>query len=275
MTKKIDTTVQLFGLSLFSSSKEDLLNMMKTGVCKKYGMLTVATPNPEQVVQAHRNSTFKEHLQQFDLLLADGQGIVWASRVLNSQQSITERIAGREVVAQLVSFASDNGKRILIIGGRGYDLSTLKTELLRAKKQLTVRAVSSLSSKSETNAIYWTAAYVDVRNPLVKEELSLKQTLENVKPDIVFVAFGAPYQEAWIQQHQALLKEVGVELAMVVGGSFDYLTGKVPVVPPLFEKLGLEWLFRLITQPWRFTRQLRLVVFVWLVLVEKLKRVKN
>ena len=90
------------------------------------------------------------------------------------------------------------------------------------------------------------------------EEISL--TLERARPDVVLVAYGAPRQDQWINKHRSQFPE-SVRVAMGVGGVFDYLSGRVPLAPPLMRRLGLEWLYRLIKQPWRWRRILRVFQF--------------
>ena len=82
----------------------------------------------------------------------------------------------------------------------------------------------------------------------------------------MFVAFGSPKQELWIAQN---LDKLPAKVVIGVGGAFDFVSGKVKRAPVWVRKIGFEWLFRLIIQPWRIKRQLRLVKFVYLVLAEK------
>ena len=84
------------------------------------------------------------------------------------------------------------------------------------------------------------------------------------KTDILFVAFGAPKQEKWIAEN---LEKIPVKVAMGVGGAFDYISGRVPRAPAWIRRLSLEWLFRLIIQPWRIKRQLKLLKYLWLIMV--------
>jgi len=84
---------------------------------------------------------------------------------------------------------------------------------------------------------------------------------------LIFVAFGSPAQELWLYKHRGKFKGI---VCMGVGQGFDVLSGQVKRAPLLLRKIGLEWLYRLITQPWRWRRQLRLVKFLWLVFKEKL-----
>lgn len=86
--------------------------------------------------------------------------------------------------------------------------------------------------------------------------------IDNASPDLLFVALGAPKQEKWITQNLPKLK---VKVAMGVGGAFDYISGRVSRAPIGLRTLGLEWLFRLIVQPWRIKRQLKLLQYLWLL----------
>lgn len=98
------------------------------------------------------------------------------------------------------------------------------------------------------------------------EKNGLGNTSGNEKLDILFVAFGAPKQEKWIASH---LSELPVTMAMGVGGALDYLSETVSRAPGPVRALGLEWLYRLVRQPWRWRRQLALPQFVWLVARQK------
>lgn len=94
----------------------------------------------------------------------------------------------------------------------------------------------------------------------------------NLAIDILFVAFGAPKQEMWISKN---LNKIPVKIAIGVGGAFDYISGKTLRAPGFIRNIGLEWLFRLIAQPWRIKRQLALLEFIWLVIKEKLKKIET
>jgi N-acetylglucosaminyldiphosphoundecaprenol N-acetyl-beta-D-mannosaminyltransferase len=90
-----------------------------------------------------------------------------------------------------------------------------------------------------------------------------------VSIDILFVALGAPKQEFWINKN---LDKIPVKVAIGVGGAFDYISGKTPRAPTFIRSVGLEWLFRLVVQPWRIKRQLALIEFIRLVVKEKLSQ---
>lgn len=277
---KIDSAGLLFSLSVFGKSKQSLLALIEKRLNNKNELLTIATPNPEQIVLAHHNPTFNSYLHQFDLLLPDGQGLVWAARMTVSGQStvITERIAGREVVAFIIGQAIEKQLKVLVVGGREYEGGVVPAAKVGGKEGGVIVPANSNQSSIEgiegiegaAFPLYWTPGYASVAAPTAMEQHQLEQLISQLQPAVVLVAFGAPYQEEWVINHAQLLKQHGVRLAMVVGGSFDYLLGKVPQVPPLMVTLGLEWLFRLVTQPWRWKRQLKLIEFVWLVFTRQI-----
>ncbi len=253
--KKIDDKALLFDLDVFGSSKSRLLNILKRWLDEKDQLHIICTPNPEQIVQSRGNKKFKQVLQRADLLLPDGVGLILAAKFLalfGRAKPLTERIAGVDVVTDLLSLAHQQELEVLVIGGRDY--SPQNYFAYQGAK------------------INWTPGYQHVLAPTSQEEQQLKTIITTVKPQLVLVAFGAPAQELWIDQHQDLLAKNKVVIAMAVGGSFDYLLGKIPRAPYWFRKLGLEWLFRLIIEPWRLGRQLRIISFVGLVIRELLSR---
>lgn len=251
MEKKTDKSFQFRDKSIFSNGKSELLTLVKNVIDQTKKPFLIFTPNPEQLVLAETDERFDLELKQADLLLPDGVGLMWASSFLSNETNppIEERLPGRLVVEDLLKLAKEQKLSALVIGGRDYS----KDDYFVIDGQ----------------KIYWTAGYLDVNNPTDGEEVALTQLVEEIKPDLIFVAFGAPQQERWLLTHLPLLAKNQVKIGMAVGGTFDYLLGKVPTPPIWVSKIGLEWLFRLVTQPHRLGRQLKLLNFVWLVLEEK------
>jgi N-acetylglucosaminyldiphosphoundecaprenol N-acetyl-beta-D-mannosaminyltransferase len=112
--------------------------------------------------------------------------------------------------------------------------------------------------------------YPGLKVGLVAKEWS--ESLKDKQVDILFVAFGSPKQEIWISEN---LEKLPVKVVIGVGGAFDFISGKVRRAPLFMRKIGLEWLFRLIIQPWRIKRQLRLIQFIFLVLKARISFVKG
>ena len=103
---------------------------------------------------------------------------------------------------------------------------------------------------------------VNIQKPTEAEEEYIRSIVVEKKPSLVFVAFGSPFQELWIDHHRDLFHGM---VCMGVGGAFDYLSGSVPRAPRMVRWIGGEWIFRLFVQPWRIKRQLRLLSFMILV----------
>jgi len=251
----IDQSTFLFNLPLFSRSKSSLLKQIEVRLQTGKNPLLIFTPNPEQVVQSLSNKSFGNNLRTADVLIPDGVGLVLASRLLamrTGQRQLQERITGSDLVVDIL--ANSRNMQTLILGGRGY-----------GNKKLPVGDSQCIIGESPLS---WSVGYNDVTNQLAEEEQGIVVLLKELRPSIVFVAFGAPHQEAWIVAHKQLLQEAGVKVVMSVGGAFDMLLGLVPRAPLWMQRAGLEWLFRLVQQPWRWHRQLRLLEFIRLVFRE-------
>ncbi len=265
-------TSNLFGLSILNVSKKELFSFFDhflsaagvfsgDGSASKTKTLSIFTPNPEQIVVAKHDLVFADTLAKADYLLPDGIGLVMASRILKffgkTKQKIKERLPGVELVEHLLFLAKQKNLKTLIIGGRDY-MGSFEGEAFEDKKSL----------KKMGENLYWTEGYQEKAEILPIEEEALAEIIKQLKPDLVFVALGAPDQEEWIINHLQLLEENQAKIAMAVGGSFDFLFAKVKRAPFLMQKMGLEWLWRLIKQPWRRNRQLRLIEFICLTFKE-------
>jgi len=263
---KVIKMANFFGLTFFSQTKAVLLDAIHDSFTQKVKAgakppLLIFTPNPEQVVIASQDLVFQNMLKQADFLLPDGAGVVVASRILHvlgkirgkTVQSLPERITGIEVAQSLLKKYKD--EEMILVGGKGYQ-SVVKSPKLENSMRLSIQGKS----------LVWFTGYQSVGFASGEDERKLRIVLRKVKPSVVFVAFGAPEQEKWILDHVGLLQQEGVKLAMAVGGSFDVLTGKLKRAPHFWQKLGFEWLFRLIQEPNRWRRQLRLFSFVGLTI---------
>lgn len=199
----------------------------------------VYTPNPEQLVLASRDEEFHELLRQADYLIPDGVGLVWAS-------GVPARLTGADSVEFLLRYAWKHHLRVLLIGGR-----------YQARENKLI-----LRLDGQEMAINYACGYEQAQMPTKDEENRVQNLIKKIKPTIVMVALGAPAQEKWLAEHRMLLSENEVSLAMAVGGSFDFLTGKLKRAPVWMRQWRLEWLYRLVQEPKRWRRQLALPVFV-------------
>lgn len=265
--KKIDQSKILFDLNFFSNSKKDLLTIIQQNLSTRGKTTYIFSPNPEQIVLADKNHDFKEALQRADYLIPDGIGLVLASRFLAFRQDtkLKERIAGVELSQDILELAREKCLNVLIVGGKGYDQASCGTyPFTKVEKSL-------LKEKPNGFQVYWLAAYKSIKRPQSKENDFIHEVITKIKPTIIFVAFGAPEQELWIDHNRALFEQNQVKLIMPVGGSFDLIFHKLKRAPQVMRFLGLEWLFRLIQEPWRIKRQSRLLIFLFLTIREFFK----
>jgi len=191
----------------------------------------IVTPNPEIILEAHRDEEFFYILNQADLSLADGFGLQIATRLFGDK---VPRITGSNLTPQLLKLAQEKNIKIGIIN---------RQDGLSTKKEIEI----ALQKK------YPQLEYlvIDVDNPIFLSE-EKKQIINNFSAQILFVSLGFPQQEKLIY-HQ-LKNMTSVKIALGIGGTFDFIAGKIKRAPNWLQYLGLEWLWRLIKQPNRYKR---------------------
>jgi N-acetylglucosaminyldiphosphoundecaprenol N-acetyl-beta-D-mannosaminyltransferase len=226
----------LLSVGFSDANKHEVLEFIITGLRKSAEKYYVVTPNPELLVIANNNDQYKKVLNGAKLALPDGIGVIIAGRILGVP--LKERIHGVDLVESL---SKEVSKQPITVGflGAGPNIAELAAECLRKK-------------------------YPGLKISFTETEWNFEKKYPET--DILFVAFGSPKQEIWIFEN---LEKLPAKVIIGVGGAFDFISGKVKRAPLILRKFGLEWLFRLITQPWRLKRQLRLVKFIFLVLKEK------
>lgn len=206
----------------------------------------VVTVNPEFVMRAQRDREFHVVLDRADLALPDGQGLLWASRLLGHR--LAERVAGSDIVPHVAAMSAERGYRLYLLG---------------ARPGVAEMAARKLAARFPGVCIVGT--YAGSPDPSEEDELVARITAAS--PDILFVAYGAPRQDLWIAGN---LERLRVPVCMGVGGTFDFIAGVAQRAPLWMQNAGLEWLFRLIQEPWRWRRMLALPRFVIAVLWQKM-----
>ncbi|HXN77564.1 MAG TPA: WecB/TagA/CpsF family glycosyltransferase [Candidatus Dormibacteraeota bacterium] len=201
----------------------------------------IATVNPEFIMRARRDPEFAQVLESADLCLADGTGVVWAAR--RQGCSMSGPVAGTDLISPLAALCAKRGFRLFLLGAAPGVAAELAARLRTTYPQLEV------------------AAHPGSPDPSSDEE-TLK-LIRAHRTQVLLVAFGAPKQELWIDR---LKDGLGAVVGMGVGGAFDYLTGRVARAPMWMRRAGLEWLYRLIHQPWRVRRMAVLPVYAIKVL---------
>lgn len=199
--------------------------------------------NPEKILKAREDEKLKELLNSADYQIPDGIGVVYASKLKKGK--IKSRITGIDCMEMLCNEANDKGYKIFLYG---------------AKKEVIKEAKKSLEKKYENIKIVGAIDGYEKNNDKIIKEINKS------KADIIFVALGSPKQENWILENK---DKVCIKIFQGVGGSFDVISGNIKRAPIWMQKIGLEWLYRLIKEPKRIFRQIKLVKFLVLVLFKR------
>lgn len=209
----------------------------------------VATINPEFVMAAQKNREFKRVLNSTSLNTPEAAGVFWAMKFLNGIK-LKEKVPGVDLFWALCKLSEDKGYRIFMLGGKP---GVAKEAAKRIK------------------FIHPRVKIVYTYPGSVKETKKIRHLINHTRPNILFVAWGAPKQDIWINKN---LKKFQMPLVAVgVGGTFDFIAGVRVRAPKWIRSIGLEWLYRLFQEPKRFGRIWTAVVrFPLTVIISKLKR---
>lgn len=233
--------ISILGVPIDRVTREQALLEIES-LLSSGGQHHVMTPNPEMLVEAGKNPTFREVLSRSAMNVPDGVGLLWASRWIGTP--ISERVAGVDLFQDLC-----------------LSPSLPPVYLLGAAPGIAARTGERLSRRNPSLHIVGTES----GSPDPAEETGIIQRIHASGAQALFVAFGAPRQDLWIARN--LPKMPGIRLAMGVGGSFDFIAGVRKRAPAWLRSAGLEWFWRLIREPRRFRRIISAVlVFPLLVL---------
>ncbi|MBM7678427.1 WecB/TagA/CpsF family glycosyltransferase [Gracilibacillus alcaliphilus] len=240
---KVTDTVNIMGIDFLNTDKQTFIDDItaRAGAGKKS---FIVTANPEIVMLAKENSEYREAVMQADYTIPDGAGVVIASRL--QKQPLQERVAGFEVMTELIGRADGNNLSCYFLG---------------ASKEVNQRMVAKLKElHPELNVAGHHHGFFDLDDRQVVDDVI------QAKADFIFVALGVPRQELWITKY---LSEFEKGTFIGVGGSFDIIAGEVKRAPEIWIKLNLEWLYRLLKQPFRWKRILKVFEFIFRILFKR------
>ena len=240
--QSIPSTATILNVRVHALTNAQTLALIETFIARGKPCQLV-TVNPEFVVAAQSDEAFRRIINTATLALPDGIGLLKAARFLKTTP-LPERVSGSDLVARLAELSHQKGYRIYFLGAR-QGVAEKAIEKLRAKyPHLNVAGYYAGSPAPEDN------------------EAIVRRILPT-RPDILLVAYGAPKQDKWIARN---LDRLQIPVCIGVGGSFDFLSGTARRAPGWIQRLGLEWLHRLVMQPWRWPRIWNAVPrFSWLV----------
>ena len=236
-------SVSVLGIPVAVVTGEEVLNFVRRRVTESRPAQAV-TVNVEFVIRARGDPVFREVLEGADLATPESAGIRWALRRRGIKTPAG--VGGSDLIWAICLQAAEEGHGVFLLGAVEGVAALAARRLVERFPDLIITGTHSGS-------------------PSIDEEDEIADLIRATQADILFVAFGAPQQDIWIARN---LERTGVKFAMGVGGSFDFVAGVVRRAPRWMRERNIEWLWRLMQEPWRWRRMLALPRFAWLVLRE-------
>ena len=240
-------SIEILNTKIDNLSMLETLDIVKDSI-KSNQQIHHVVVNAGKIVAMQSDLELKKSVNKSDIINADGQAVVWASKVLN--KPLKERVAGIDLMTNLIDISQENKYKIFFFG---------------AKEAVVKKVVDLYSNKYSKDII---AGY---RNGYFKkeEEKQIAQEISKSGANILFVAISSPTKEKFLYQHKEILKNVN--FIMGVGGSFDVVSGLVKRAPLWMQHSGLEWFYRFLQEPKRMWKRYLVgnTKFIWLVIKEK------
>ncbi|MEI8060876.1 MAG: WecB/TagA/CpsF family glycosyltransferase [Candidatus Berkelbacteria bacterium] len=270
--------VNILGVPIDSFGREESIRFIDQKISTKKPIF-ITTVNVEFLFRALNDSAVFDMLNNSSLNFADGIGVLWAAKFLSLnlpkdkflryiigfsklfaslaaiilypkylKKPIPERISGSDFIWDLSNYAAKNDLRIFLLGG-----------------DPTVPEQAAIKLQTDIYQLKVAGTYEG--SPKPQDEAKILELMKKDKPDILFVAYGVPAEELWLERN---LVKTGAKIGIGVGGTFDFLAGRRKRAPKFVRAIGLEWLWRLILEPKRYRRQIALPKLVWRVFKYKL-----
>ena len=270
--------VNILGVPIDSFGREESIRFIDQKISTKKPIF-ITTVNVEFLFRALNDSAVLDMLNNSSLNFADGIGVLWAAKFLSLdlpkdkflryiigffklfgslaaiilypkylKKPIPERISGSDFIWDLSNYAAKNDLRIFLLGG-----------------DPTVPEQAAIKLQTDIYQLKVAGTYEG--SPKLQDETKILELMKKDKPDVLFVAYGVPAEELWLERN---LAKTGCKIGIGVGGTFDFLAGRRKRAPKFVRSIGLEWLWRLILEPKRYRRQIALPKLVWRVFKHKL-----
>lgn len=247
----------IFGVKINNTTKEEVLALVKAKIVSKEKFYIV-TPNPENLLIAKRDWLLKKAIFRSSLSVPDGIGIKFAFKFLYDAD--INIIKGRELFLDLIKLADDLHLKVCFVGGEKDEAEKAKLKLIEKYKNIIIRTYQT--------PLHYSKNAQPTSEAERKIHKSLLGRIKIYEPDLIFVALNTPKQEKWIYRNIYRINTYG---AMTVGGTFNYIAGNMPYPPIIMEKLGLEWLWRVLHEPFRLGRIINaVIIFPWEIFLVKL-----
>ena len=234
-------TYQLLGVKFHAVTMDEALKIMDSYLEEDKSHLVV-TVGPEMIIRAQQDEEFKRIVNEADLVVADGNGVLWAASHCGIK--VPERVAGVELIEKFAALLAQRQPKVGLY-------------LLGAAPGVAEKAGQKLQER------YKDLPLAGIHDGFFKDEAKVVEDIKDSGAKVIYAALGSPKQEKFVRQHG---REAGLSLGVGVGGSFDVISGLKKRAPQFFIKLRLEWLYRVLAEPSRWRRILAVPQFMWLVI---------
>lgn len=250
--------MRILGTRIDHVNMQDAMQIATDGM-KSSPPFVVVTPNSEIVVKANESPILMDIIDHAGLVVPDGIGLVIGSKIVG--QPLAQRVTGIDLMDRLLAYATDNGSRVFFLGGKPSIAERAAEKVIEKYRKINIVG---------THHGYFKGMHTG--DPEHPEERAVVELIKELDVDMLFVAMGAPNQEFFIDHYKDRL---GARMLMGVGGSLDVLSGTVKRAPEIWQKIGMEWLYRLLKEPWRIKRAGALPIFAINVLIHREKPMKK
>lgn len=244
--------IHLFKTKVHNLSMQETLSYIEKAILNEK-QLHHTVVNAGKIVAMQTDIQLRQSVNEADIINADGQAVVWASKILN--QPLKERVAGVDLMGNLVAMAAEKGYKIYLLGAKEDVVSKLTTQYKQKYSE-------------ELVAGYRNGYFTKDEEPQIVKDIAASGA------HILFVAISSPKKENFLYEHREALKDLN--FIMGVGGSFDVFAGKVKRAPEWMQNIGLEWFYRFAQEPKRMWKRYLLgnSKFIYMLFKEKFKNEK-
>lgn len=229
--------IRLFGMEIDVVRMQDAVTqLLEWAACDDGTCRYVVTPNVDHVILFQEHAALRKAYSEASLVLADGAPVVWASRLLG--KPLPERVAGSDLAPKLFEAANARGP--------------LKIYLLGGMPGVAKRAAQSITTRWPNIDVVGTASPPLGFEKDPEQNAALLAEISLLRPDLLLVGLGAPKQELWVYEHR---RELAAPVALCIGATIDFLAGERRRAPKWMRRTGLEWLYRVLSEPRRLWRR--------------------
>jgi len=249
-----NNSINLCGVKISSISLEETLSQVDQWVQSRT-LSYIVTPNVDHLVKLRGDAEFRRIYETASLVLPDGMPVLWAAGFLGTP--LKEKISGSDLFLEICSIAVERGYKLFFLGGRPSAAYGTAEALRKKHPNINIAGVRCPPLGFEKDK---------------EENSNIVDMIKKANPDILFVGLGSPKQEKWIYAHRY---EYQAPVSIGIGGSFEFVSGMVKRAPKWMQRIGLEWLWRIMMEPGRLWKRYLIddMPFFWLVLKQKMGRV--